>query len=445
MNPEAEKRILVNDDKIFDLPEFEFLRHRIEDRWILDVRKLHYQRPGKNSRSYCHMQPLDFPKMSLRVTGADHCPRATYLGWQPHGPSYEVALQHLGIRCQLMMEYAVVTSPKRDLKEKYNDLAQYLVACWGKRWYDQENHKWKSDDLEDEEEKRDRGDEDEHDSHGAGQDEQPSTPQTPSTSSASNYPSSSPQAAESKKPPPNPYYKHAPKELTKAELERIQSPQMLEVLGHKTLTRALKSRGMKHTGDISIKAGRLWSIRGKEQHEWPPEVYKKTADACQSLPLIQLKQFHSAQEVESLGEDKLRELLKKRLLIYDGTLTEIAARVWSIRGRKPHEWDKKLFRKNLEGKRKGVTWKELLNASSKDDMAQILKPMQLKRFKSAQELESLGETKLRDMLKSRLLIYDGTLAEVTARIWSIRGKRPQEWDKKLFRKLEDDKKDVGKN
>ena len=95
LDPSNKKRILLFTDSIFDYDEFRFLRDRLDDRWILDASRM-VATQGR---------PATMDVLCEAVTGGIMCNRTRQTMWSR--PGGQVALQHLGIRCVVVMEYAI--------------------------------------------------------------------------------------------------------------------------------------------------------------------------------------------------------------------------------------------------------------------------------------------------------------------------------------------------
>lgn len=85
--------------------------------------------------------------------------------------------------------------------------------------------------------------------------------------------------------------------------------------------------------DVKWKSGR---IQG-----WTAKSIKKDGEA----QALRLGMFNTAQELEALGLDRLKEGLEALGLKCGGTLKDRAQRLWSVRGKKPSEIPEKLKKK----------------------------------------------------------------------------------------------------
>ena len=125
------KRLLIYQESIFKMDEFFFLRDgRWDDRWILDLsRTVH----GPQRR------PVTMDVMCEIVTGdgSGMCNRTRHTMWSktpPYGGKLSIiALQHLGIRSVVGLEYAI-RAPSIIKSPEINDLRQTLVAEWKQRY-----------------------------------------------------------------------------------------------------------------------------------------------------------------------------------------------------------------------------------------------------------------------------------------------------------------------
>lgn len=116
LQPSSKKKILLFTDSVFEIQEFAFLKQQLDQRWILDSSRM----IPTNGR------PATMEALCEAVTGASMCNRTRQTLWSL--PGGQVALQHLGIRCVIVMEYAI-----RDRKLKapeMNQLRQTLIEDW---------------------------------------------------------------------------------------------------------------------------------------------------------------------------------------------------------------------------------------------------------------------------------------------------------------------------
>ncbi|XP_078001080.1 splicing regulator SDE2-like isoform X2 [Glandiceps talaboti] len=88
----------------------------------------------------------------------------------------------------------------------------------------------------------------------------------------------------------------------------------------------------------------------KEEQKEDRQVAKEES---QVLEPVNLEEYQSASELESLGLDRLKATLMKRGLKCGGTLQERATRLYSVKGLEKHQIDASLFAKPAKGKTKG--------------------------------------------------------------------------------------------
>ena len=78
--------------------------------------------------------PLD--RIAKKVTGGSYCARGRYCYWQKDA-SLRSPLQHLGIRCRLLLEFLIAISPHRSIKYKFWTLiAQQMMEEWKVKFKD---------------------------------------------------------------------------------------------------------------------------------------------------------------------------------------------------------------------------------------------------------------------------------------------------------------------
>eukprot|EP01035_Chromulina_nebulosa_P017415 gene17415-22965_t len=127
------------------------------------------------------------------------------------------------------------------------------------------------------------------------------------------------------------------------------------------------------------------TMRGNKMFGWKQVDKQKNNDDPQPL---RLEMFNSANELEALGIDRLKEALEAIGLKCGGTLKDRAERLWSVKGLKPEDIPEKLKAKannnkkrkldEVEGtnelidKRKQIAWEEYRITSISEIMMDII-------------------------------------------------------------------------